>query len=309
MTKPATAVAEDATPAPAATGFVIYQIPGEEDRMPMAYDDPAWQEAIKTELGAVILDDSMIEGVSFDPLTFVLAPGVEAPKLDGTFIATLGGERLYAGGVTRFESAKARYYPVITVHDTVVAKYVVVTPQLGHGKDSALTLPAALADHFRARGPIQPGPRPKPRFAKRRFVGAVTATKPGDPTSQVEASCDDKDACTITISYRRPGTRSPTWDQTETHDLPLAEFDAVWDTVENSKLMSLDPKPARADRVIHPPRYRIAAEAVRGTTTIANDREWQTPSNWDSTAVRFLKVVGALGTKHAKTVPVSYFPT
>ena len=313
---PATADRADATtPVPlTGAGFAIRLVGSSDAGMPVDYSDPAWQELVATaSLGPVFVDDDAIEAVFTDPLTLVLAVDhTPPPAMDQPFVATLGGERLFAGSVVFVASARARAYPVIHVQDRTVAVYVQILPQIGASADTPLTAPPALLAHFRGRGVLAAsGAAAAPRYTRRRFVAAVTNTKPGDPTSQVEATCDAAGACTVTVSFRRPGSDRGKWDSTETHALPLAEFDAVWTLVESMNLFRLDPKPpaGRVPRVIHPPKYRVAVEAERpGGATHSNDRAWQSPSTVDASIQHYLRAAGELGRRHATSVPVNYFP-
>lgn len=297
-----------------AEGFVIHLVDRSDSALPIAYADPAWQEFLATApLGPVLVDDAAIEAVFADPLTLVLTVDRDPGRLnDRPFVVTLDGERIYAGSIVSVATARPRNYPVIHLDDTGVAVYVKILPQLAARADTPVTAPPALLEHFRKRGVLAAaGTRPAPQFARRRFVAAVTSTKPGDPTSQVEAACTAA-ACTVTISYRKPGSDPSTWDQTETHALPIAEFDVVWRLVEMLGLFGMDPTPKvvpAAARVIHPPRYRVAIEAERtGGKVYTNDRSWQTPSNYDATVQHYFHAAGELGRKHATSVPVSYFP-
>ena len=295
-------------------GFAIHvRTDARDTDLPWRYDDQPWQTFLATSpLAPVTVDDALIESVTTDPLTLVLVPGVTLERLmDRPFIITLDGERLFAGAVADRPSARARQYPVIHVDRTGLATYVVILPHIGANKDGPVTARPELLAHFRKRGLLAPpGTRPAPKTTRRRLVAAVTATKPGDPTSQVDATCDDvARICSLTLRFRMPGSDASRWDQTETVAIPVAEFDDVWRQVEPLGLFSFDPQPVR-DRgaVIHPPRYQIAVEADRPGAQLAHDRSWQTPSTHDASVQPFLRAVGELGRRHAKRVPVNYFP-
>lgn len=283
-------------------------------------DDPdgAWPKFLAAApLDEVFVADADIEAVATAPLTLVLTAdaGRSFTARFGSipehrFVVSLGTQRLFAGRVMFIGTARVLRHPVIHVNDTGFALHVLVLPTLGARDDTAVTAPPTVLEHFRAAGKLlPPGAPPAPRMVRRSWLAEATSTKPGDPTTQVTATCDAA-TCSLTLSFRRPGSSAGTWDDTETMALDRGEFDAVWSVLEHQRLASFEPRP-RPDngRIIHPPRYRLAFTGERvGGAQIAVDRAWQVPSTGDAQAEAFLTAAGALGRRRATHVPVRYFP-
>ena len=307
--------------------FVIHWIGNPPGGLPDKYDDPggAWPRLLAdAELGDVMVSDADIEVVTTAPLTLVLttAAGKRVLAAHGSrplrgpyFVLSLDGARLYAGSVMFIGTARAMRHPLIHFHDTGASLNLELVPSVGARADTALNAPPALLEHFRRAGKLQPaGAMPCPRPRRRRLLAEVTATKPGDPTSQVDARCDDAaGTCTMTLSFRRPGTVSGQWDQTESVAITIADFNPLWVVAMQAGLLRTKPGPYAhpnlVPRVIHPPRMRFLIEVERvDGEVIRNDRSWQSPSPSDTAVAPFFTAAGALGRQFARNVPIRYFP-
>jgi hypothetical protein len=322
---PAAPQSTAASPAPsakpiAADGepFAIHVVRG-FGREPTADDpDGAWARFLTSaSLDEVLVADADIEAVATEPLTLVLTADAGrnllarfGPVPEHRFVVSLGRQRLFAGRVMFVGTARALRHPVIHVNDTGFALHIVVLPTLGALADTAVTAPPVVLEHFRAAGKLlPPGAPAAPRMLRRSWLAEATSTKPGEPTTRVAATCDAA-ACSLTLSFRRPGGGADTWDVTETVALDRGEFEVVWSVIERQHLTSFDPRPRPDDgRIIHRPRYRLAFSAERvDDAKVAIDRAWQTPSTGDAQAESFLTAAGALGRRRAIRVPVRYFP-
>jgi hypothetical protein len=310
-----------------ADGFVIHRIDRPPGGLPDEYDDPggAWARALAdAELGDVMVRDADIEMVTTAPLTLVLTTAAGrrivaargAGPLGGPyFVVTLDGARLYAGAIMFIGTARVLRHPLIHFLNTGASLNMQMVPTIGAHADTALNAPPALLEHFQRAGKLQPaGATPFPRTRRRRLLAAVTATKPGDPTSQVDAHCDDTaGTCTMTLSFRRPGNAAGPWDQTESVAITTADFDPLWAAAMRGALLQTEPGPYAhpnfVPHVIHPPRMRFLIEIERiDGEVIRNDRSWQSPSPSDATVAPFFIAAGALGRQLARSVPVRYFP-
>jgi len=311
-------------PTPVPPGFAVGWVGRDLDRLPASYDDPsgAWPRLLaEAELQGIFLTDADVEAVSTDPLTLLLtgAAGLRilgAAREDAQFVVVLDGARLYAGTSIFVGTARALRHPRLHVLDLGSAVTVRLVPSIAARTDTHVNAPPALLEHFRRTGKLlPPGSPPSPRTRRRRLLAAVTNTKPGDPTSQLEACFDDETGKgTLTSSFRRPGTHREQWDATETVDLPAAELEALWAVATKVGLYATIPVPYphpnfEPPRVIHPPRFRFVIEVERlDGTILANDRAWSSPSRTDRTVEPFFSAVGTLGRRLARDVPVRYFP-
>jgi hypothetical protein len=303
-------------------GFAIHWIG--RSLAPSDYEDPsgAWPRRLAdAALDDVFLTEDDVEAVSTDPLTLVLtgAAGQRAQaawREDTHFAVTLDGARLYAGTAIFIGTARALRHPLMHLLDRGIATTLQLVPQINARVDTERNAPPVLLERFARAGKRLPaGAPPWPRTRRRRLLAAVTNTKPGDPTAQVEARCeDDAASCTLTLCFRRPGTAAGSWDATETVDLALDEFEALWATGIAANLYGTQPgryphPNFEPPPVIHPPRFRFVIEAERlDGTILSNDRAWASPSPADRTVEPFFTAAGALGRRLAKTVPVRYFP-
>ncbi len=311
-----------------ATGFAVGWIGRDLDRLPTSYDDPsgAWprlleQAEIRADLGGVFLTDTDVEAVSTDPLTLVLT-GVAGLRVLGAareasqFVVTLDGARLYAGTSIFVGTARMLLHPLLHVQNLGSSVHVELVPSIAARTDTERNAPQALLEHFRRAGKLLArGSVPSPRTRRRRLLAAVTNTKPGDPTSQIEARLDDETGMgTLSPSFRRPGSAAGQWDATETVELPATDFEALWTVATTTGLYATVPGPYphpnfEPPPVIHPPRLRFVIEVERlDGTILANDRTWPCPSPADRTVAPFFSAAGALGRRLAKDVPVRYFP-
>lgn len=314
----------DARPA---DGFVIYWIGRPPGGLPDRYDDPggAWPRLLAdADLGEIMVRDDDIEVVTTAPLTLVLTTAAgrrlvaahgSSPLEGPSFVVTLDGARLYAGTVMFIGTARALRHPLMHFLHTGASLNLALVPSAGARTDTALNAPPALLEHFQRAGKLQPaGAAPHPRARRRRLLAEVTATKPGDPTSQIDAHCDDVGGtCTMTVSFRQPGTASGQWDHTESVAIPIADFDPLWTTAMQVALLQTSPGPYAHPNlvpcVIHPPRMRFLIEMERlDGEVIHNDRSWQSPSPSDTIVAPFFTAAGALGRRFARRVPVRYFP-
>jgi hypothetical protein len=300
------------------SGFALHLVRGFGDQPTFEDPDRGWARFLASApLDDVVLTDAEVETVATEPLTLVLTPaGGRAFVADvgmmgeHRFVTTIDGERLTAGRIMFVGTARALRHPLIHVRDTGFAIEVTILSTQNARADTAVNAPPALLEHFRAAGKLLPaGAPPSPRFVRRAWTAEATSTKPGDPTSRVSATCDDA-GCSLELTFRRPGSAANRWDSRETVPLPRDDFDAVWSIIERQTLARFDPKPSKdADRVIHPPRYRVAFSGDRGDgAPIAFDRAWQAPSTSDRQVHAFLVAAGALGRRLARDVPVNYFP-
>ncbi len=306
------------------TGFFVGWIRGELGRLPTSYDDPsgAWPRLLaEAELQGAFLTDADVEAVSTDPLTLILT-GAAGLRLLGTareaaqFVVVLDGARLYAGTSIFIGTARLLRHPLLHMLHLGSSVQVELVPSIGARTDTQRNAPPVLLEHFRRAGKLlPPGSPASPRTRRRRLLAAVTNTKPGDPTSQLEACFDDETGKgTLTSSFRRPGSDPGRWDASETIDLPVAELEALWAVAMTAGLYATVPGPYphpnfEPPRVIHPPRLRFVIEVERlDGTILANDRAWSSPSPADRTVAPFFSAAGALGRRLAKDVPVRYFP-
>lgn len=310
-----------------ADGFAIHQMDHPVGGLPDKYDDPSgvWGRVLAdAPLGDVMVSDADIEVVTTAPLTLVLttAAGKRFVAAYGSgmihgpsFVVTLGGARLYAGTFVFIGTARALRHPLGHVHNTGASLNLELVPTIGARVDTALNAPPALLEHFQRTGKLLPaGATASAPTRHRRLLAEVTASKPGDPASQVDAWCDDvAGICTVTLSFRGPGAASGQWGQTERVELPIADFDALWAVAMRAALLRTEPipyaHPNLVPRVIHPPRlhFLIEIERVDGEV-IRNDRSWQSPSPIDALVAPFFTEAGALGRRLARDVPVRYFP-
>jgi len=308
---------------PARQGFAIHWIGPDLGRLPTSYDDPsgAWPRLLaEAELGDVLLTDADVEGVSTDPLTLILTgaagPRIQRATREARLVVTLDGARLYVAMCIFVGTARMLLHPLLHVLDFGSAVHVLLVPSIGARADTPRNAPPALLEHFQRAGKLLArGTPPTPRFRRRRLLAAVTNTKPGEPTSQLEARWDDETGTgTLTPSFRRPGTATGQWDATETVDLEAADFEVPWTIAMTTGLYATMPGPYphrnfEPPPVIHPPRFRFVIEVERlDGTILTNDRAWSSPSAADRTVVPFFSAMGALGRRLARDVPVRYFP-
>jgi hypothetical protein len=275
-----------------------------------------WPRFLATApLGDVLVRDTDIEAVTTEPLTLVLGAraGAEVFRAYGNtvsehrFVVTLGANRLFAGRIVFVGTARALHHPVIHIDDTGFAVTLVIKPTLGATRDSEVTAPREVLDHFRRDGRLlDPGALAAPPATYRRWLAEATSGRPGEPASRLEAECRGA-ACAMRISFRRPG-RS-TWDQSERVALDRAEFDAVWDIVQLAHLVTEEPKRSSAEPPLHPTRWRWRFTLERTTgERIDRERAWRSPSTADGVAEHYFRAAAAVAQRVARTVPVRYFP-
>lgn len=120
--------------------------------------DPAdaWPQFLATApLDEVIVTDADIASVTTDPLTLTLTAAAADDLVDShrddRFVVTLDGERLYAGRIMYFASARYLRHPVIHITRHRGPTEVMLLPMIGARTDTAVNAPPALLAHFAAK--------------------------------------------------------------------------------------------------------------------------------------------------------------